>query len=87
MHAAFGIAPDFTFLSANFLYLTGSVRFDPSFSQVNYTSAAWDGIHAINASGQQIDATPTNFAGQTGAIPEPGMAAMLLISLGMLRRR
>jgi serralysin len=85
--SATGVKPDFTFSSANFLYLTGSVQFDGSGATVAYSSSAWDGTHAVNDSGQQVDPSPTNFTGQTATVPEPGSTALLLISALVLKSR
>jgi len=59
------VTPDYI-VPANFLFKpAGSVNYGSSTSLVNYSALPTDGRHAIDALGNVVAATPTNFAGQT----------------------
>lgn len=100
--ALYGITPDFI-IPANF-FSAGSdhfLSFAEGTDRVNLTNLPTSGTMSLNgitgnegqtaaATSINAQATPTNFAGQTVTIPEPGIAGLLLSALGataLVRRR
>ncbi len=81
------VTPDYTFPSLNFLFQSGAVNFAEGTDILNYTSPPWNGIVSLNGNGQQQINSPTNFAGQSGSIPEPAMLPALALSGLLLYRR
>ena len=97
----YGVTPDFV-ITANFFAagINNFLNFAEGTDRVNLTLLPTNGTSSLNG---QIDnpvetsaatsvnalATPTNFAGQTATIPEPGAAALVVLAIGMtsLRRR
>ena len=94
----YGIVPDYI-IPANFLTrgATNSVIFSASGDRVNLANLPTDGIMSLNGlvhdpnnTAINSQATPTNFAGQTVTIPEPGTAALIAfgsVLSGFARRR
>lgn len=93
-------APDFTFPSNNFfsvtadtLTLVGGIGDGVHPATLSFTSGQLpiDGVKSLNFDlSQNTTNSPTNFAGTTGAVPEPATAALLGTSLSCLmisRRR
>lgn len=81
------VTPDYTFPSLNFLFQSGVVNFAEGTDILNYTSPPWNGIVSLNGNGQPQINSPTNFAGQSGSIPEPAMLPALALSGLLLHRR
>ncbi len=65
------VTPDFI-LPAGFLFTSGgTLNFAEGTSTVSYGQLPADGTHSLNASGVSAVATPRNFAGAHGSLPEP----------------
>ena len=83
--AALGlVTPDYT-IPNGFIPRTGGTLNYSSTDQIALPALPSDGATAIDRFGHPVAATPTNFAGDTGSVPEPGTFAcvggMLLIPL------
>ena len=83
----YGIVPDYI-IPANFLTrgAANSVIFSASGDRVNLANLPTDGIMSLNGlvhnstnTAINPQATPTNFAGDTVTIPEPGIAGLIVL--------
>jgi hypothetical protein len=81
------VTPDYTFPSLNFLFQNGAVNFAEGTDILNYISPPWNGITSLNGNGVPVTNSPTNFAGQSGFIPEPTLLPVLAPGGLLLRRR
>jgi hypothetical protein len=68
--AAAGITPDFV-VPAPFLFPGGGTINYAGVDSVTYAALPTDGVSSIDRNGVQAANSPTNFAGQTGAITPP----------------
>ena len=87
--AAAGITPDFI-VPAPFLFPGGGTIDYAGVDSVTYAALPTDGVSSIDQNGVQAANSPTNFAGQTGAIaappppaPAPAVAIPALGPLGL----
>jgi serralysin len=93
-------APDFVFPSNNFFAITGdtltyqfasgNIFGDGQPASLTFTGAQLpkDGIRSLRFNlTQNTSNSPTNFAGQTGTVPEPGIASVLALLLGSILSR
>ena len=70
--ADLGIVTPNYIIPAGFLFTSGgTLNFGAGADVVNYTALPSDGTHSVNQSGVVATATPTNFAGATGQLPNP----------------
>ena len=87
-----GVSPDFI-IPTDFLFAAGgSLELTNGFQSAflfNHAALPTDGVNAYLSDHTTAVNSPTNFAGQTGSVPEPaGMAVVLGTGAGfMLRRR
>jgi hypothetical protein len=82
--AAAGIAPDYVMPDA---FIEVGVVTRLNFENVSIFQLAGlptDGANALFADASTGPATPTNFAGETGTLPEPGAVALGLVALATL---
>jgi serralysin len=70
--ADLGIVTPNYIVPAGFLFTSGgTINFGHGADTVTYAALPSDGTHSVNDSGVVATATPTNFAGQTGQLPNP----------------
>ncbi len=73
-----GVTPDFT-ISDGFLFApAGQVDFALA-DLLDYTGLPTDGVNALDGLGNPIAASPTNYAGEVGSVPEPSSMALLVV--------
>ncbi|MES2659025.1 MAG: PEP-CTERM sorting domain-containing protein [Verrucomicrobiota bacterium] len=97
----YGVTPDYV-IPANFFTAGANnfLNFAEGTDRVNLTSLPVNGSSSLNglignagqtsaATSVNTQATPTNFAGQTAVIPEPGGTALICLTAGLagFRRR
>jgi serralysin len=88
-----GVQPDYTFAAPGPFFKTNgdTLNYASGVSIFTFQTLPLDGIHALNSDNSISLNAPTNFAGQTGFVPEP--ASWLVFSIGaiglvvVLRRR
>ncbi|MBI3839055.1 MAG: PEP-CTERM sorting domain-containing protein [Planctomycetia bacterium] len=74
-----GVTPDYTFPVAPFFNRNGDTLNYASVSTFTFPALPSDGFHARQRNGTTVFATPTNFTGQVGLVPEPATWVLLLI--------
>ena len=72
--ANLGIATPDYFIPAGFLFTNGGTLNFAGFDTVSYTQLPSNGTSSVNRSGTVAAATPRNFAGVTGTLPQPNHA-------------
>ncbi len=64
------VTPNFI-VPADFLFTTGEALNFAGVDNVTYAALPSDGMHSLTRTGEQLVATPKNFAGATGSLPAP----------------
>jgi hypothetical protein len=86
LQAAGGPAPDFIIADGFLFSAGGTINFFGANSG-GYTALPTDGFLSRTWGGGNALNSPTNFAGQSGSVPAPGIAGALAVSGGVLGLR